>query len=426
MASKILKNPFVILLSIALGVAFGFYNKGLAVKLGVIGDMYLSFFQMSVIPILITAIVSSLAQLMKDKNVQKYLIRIVFVFLAVLALTAAFGTALGLMGKPGSDLGDKTTATLNRIIKTSSQNQDQEMALRNPAGDSVAKKTSLFDFFLHIIPSNIFTSLSSGRILEIVFFSIIFGIAVGFLKDSSSTFLLDLSKSLLEAFQKLINWTMYGLPFGLFFLIGKQIAEVGVDIFLAMIKFIVVFYAGGGILFLVCTVIIWIRSRERNPFKVLHALIDPIVISFATRNSFASLPASIQSLDALKFDPKTTNLVFPLGLTILRFGNILYFALGACFVAQIYGAALPTQAILVIVVGSLFAGTATAGSSGLLTLPMISLILDPLGLPVESILIVFMAIDSLIDPMRTFLIVYANIATTTLIADNERSTSGAQ
>jgi class 3 adenylate cyclase len=72
-----------------------------------------------------------------------------------------------------------------------------------------------------------------------------------------------------------------------------------------------------------------------------------------------------------------------------------------------------------MVVGSLLAGTATAGASGLLTLPMISLILDPLGLPVESILVVFMAIDSLIDPMRTLLIVYVNIATTALVAGRE-------
>ena len=419
MASKILKSPLTILLSIVLGVVFGFYCKDLAIAFGPIGDAYLSFFQMSVIPILFTAIVSSLAQLMKDKNAQKYITRIIFVFLAVLAVTAIYGTVLGLAAKPGAELGDKTTATLNKIIKTSTKNLDQEMALMSPEMDQSAKKTSLLDFFLHIIPSNIFTALSSGMVLEIVFFSIIFGIAVGFIRDSSSMFLLDLAKSLLESFQKLINWTMYGLPFGLFFLIGKQIAQVGVEIFFAMIKFIIVFYVGGFVAFLLCTIVIWIRSREKNPFKVLHTLIDPIVISFATRNSFAVLPSSISSLNNLHFKSTTTNLVFPLGVTVLRFGNILYFALGACFVAQIYGATLSIPSIFIIIVGSLFAGTATAGASGLLTLPMLSIILDPLGLPVESILIVFMAIDSLIDPMRTFLIVYGNITTTALIADRE-------
>jgi proton glutamate symport protein len=419
MAAKILKNPFVILLSIVLGILFGLYQKPLALALGPIGDAYLSFFQMSVIPILVTAIVSSLAQLMKDKNAQKYITRIIWIFLAMLATTAIFGTVLGLTAQPGAKLGEATTNTLNKIIKTSSQLMDQEMALKDPSQDRVAAKTSLLDFFMHIIPSNIFTALSAGRILEIVFFSILFGIAVGFIPDESSVFLLNMTKSLLASFQKLINWTMYGLPFGLFFLIGKQIAQVGVEIFLAMIKFIIVFYIGGGVVFLACTVIIWIRSGEKNPLKVLQTLIDPIIISIATRNSFAALPSSITSLTALRFNSNTTNLVFPLGVTVLRFGNIFYFALAASFVAQIYGAQLDLQSILVVIVGALFAGTATAGASGLLTLPMLNIILAPLGLPVESILIVFMAIDSLIDPMRTFLIVYGNITTTALIADRE-------
>lgn len=422
---KTLKHPLTLLLSIALGVAFGLYCKDAAIALGAIGDAYLSFFQMTVIPILITAIVSSLGKLMKDKGAQRYIVRIIFVFLLALTLSSLAGTVLGLAGKPGSDLGGATTTTLNKIIKTSSQDQDQQMALRGTDQDGQGQKSSLLDFLLHIIPSNIFSSLSGGKILEIVFFSIIFGIAVGFIRDSASTVLLDLAASLLDSFQKLINWTMYGLPFGLFFLIGKQIAQVGAEIFLAMIKFIVIFYVGGLAVFLICTAVIWIRSREKNPLKVLQALIDPIVISLATRNSFAALPSSIASLNRLRFDENTTNLVLPLGITILRIGNILYFAFAACFVAQIYGAALSAQSVLLIVVGALFAGTATAGSSGLLTLPMLGIILDPLGLPVESILVVFMAIDSLIDPMRTFLIVYGNITATSLISDRQAGREGA-
>jgi len=423
---KTLKHPLTLLLSIALGVVFGLYSKRAAIALGAIGDAYLSFFQMTVIPILITAIVSSLGKLMKDKSAQRYIVRIIFVFLLVLTLSSLAGTVLGLLGKPGSDLGGATTTTLNRIIKTSSQDQDQQMALRGTDQGGQGQKSSLLDFLLHIIPSNIFSSLSSGRILEIVFFSIIFGIAVGFIRDSASMVLLDLATSLLDSFQKLINWTMYGLPFGLFFLIGKQIAEVGAEIFLAMIKFIVIYYIGGLAVFILCTAVIWIRSRERNPLKALKALVDPIVISLATRNSFAALPSSISSLNRLRFDENTTNLVLPLGITILRIGNILYFAFAACFVAQIYGAALSAQSVLLIVVGSLFAGTATAGSSGLLTLPMLGIILDPLGLPVESILVVFMAIDSLIDPMRTFLIVYGNITTTALISDRRAEQEGSE
>ncbi|MBP5696364.1 MAG: cation:dicarboxylase symporter family transporter [Treponema sp.] len=419
MIGKILKNPITILIAVILGILFGFYEKNLALSWGIIGDVYLNLFQMTVIPILVTSIVASLAMLMKDENARSHITKILLAFMFMLFATAIFGTVAGIFCHPGKNLGESTTAVLDQIIKTSTDNTKDEIALYDPSSDVTSNKSSLVDFFANIVPSNIFKSFSNGSILQLVFFSIIFGVAIGFLSESSSCRLINGVVSLKESFQKLINWTMYGLPIGLVFLMGKQIAQVGVEILLAMVKFIVVFYAAGLTAMLVCTIIIWIRSGIKNPLKVLKTLLDPIIICFATRNSFASLPSSVTALKNLGLNENTVDLVFPLGVTILRFGNIMYFALAACFVSQIYDANLALPAMLLVVVGSLLAGTATAGASGLLTLPMISLILDPLGLPVESILVVFMAIDSLIDPMRTLLIVYVNIATTALVAGRE-------
>ncbi|MBQ7167127.1 MAG: cation:dicarboxylase symporter family transporter [Treponema sp.] len=419
MIGKILKNPVTILVAVVLGILFGFYEKDIALSWGIVGDMYLNLFQMTVIPILVTSIVASLAQLMKDSNARSHIAKILVVFLIMLAATSVFGTLAGTLARPGKDLGDATTAVLDKIIKSSVDTSKDEMALYAPSQDQASGGSSLVDFFVNIIPSNIFTSFSNGSILQLVFFSIIFGIAIGFLKEDMSASLIHGVLSLKDSFQKLINWTMYGLPIGLVFLMGKQIAQVGVEILLAMVKFIVIFYVAGLIAMLICSIIIWVKSGIKNPAAVMKKVMDPIVICFATRNSFAAMPSSISALKGLGFGENMVDLVFPLGLTVLRFGNIMYFALASCFVAQVYDASLPASSLMLIVIGSLLAGTATAGASGLLTLPMISLILDPIGLPVESILVVFMAIDSLIDPMRTLLIVYMNIATTALVAPKE-------
>ena len=421
MFGKILKNPFTIFISIVLGILFGFYEKDIALAWGIIGDMYLNLFQMTVIPILVTSIVASLAQLMKDKNARNHILKIIFVFCLVLIATSLFGTIAGLVGRPGEDLGESTTEVLDNIIKDSEDTSQNEIALYDASKDVSEKKSSIIDFFINIIPANIFKAFSNGSILQLVFFSIIFGVAIGFLSEDSSSRLINAVVSLKDSFQKLISWTMYGLPIGLVFLMGKQIAQVGVEILLAMVKFIVVFYLAGLAAIFICTIIIWIKSGIRNPLTVLKKVIDPIIICFATRNSFAALPSSIAALKGLDYNANTVDLVFPLGLTVLRFGNIMYFAIASCFVAQIYNATLAVPTLVLIVVGSLLAGTATAGASGLLTLPMISLILDPIGLPVESILIVFMAIDSLIDPMRTLLIVYVNIATTALVSAKSKN-----
>jgi hypothetical protein len=169
-------------------------------------------------------------------------------------------------------------------------------------------------------------------------------------------------------------------------------------------------------------VIIWVRSGIANPFKVLSLLFEPIMLAFATRNSMATLPSAITCLDdKMSFDKTTVNLTLPLGMTLGRFGNVFYFAVAVFFVVQIYGMELATAQYATVFLGVVFAGTATAGASGIVTLSVISIVLSPLNLPVEAVLVIFMAIDPIIDPFRTFLLVYGNISATTLISGKRKS-----
>jgi hypothetical protein len=109
----------------------------------------------------------------------------------------------------------------------------------------------------------------------------------------------------------------------------------------------------------------------------------------------------------------------PLGVTICRYGSVIYFSLATMFVAQLYDTPLDAQAYAIILIGSIFAGMATSGASGVLTLAMMLLVLEPLGLPFEAVLVLFIAIDPIIDPLRTLLIVYVACATSALISGKE-------
>jgi hypothetical protein len=161
-----------------------------------------------------------------------------------------------------------------------------------------------------------------------------------------------------------------------------------------------------------------------NPVKALALLFEPVMLAFATRNSMATLPSAITCLDEkMSFDSTSVNLTLPLGMTLGRFGNIFYFAVAVFFVVQIYGTDLAAVQYVTIFIGVIFAGTATAGASGIVTLSVISIVLSPLNLPVEAVLVIFMAIDPIIDPFRTFLLVYGNICATTLIAGKRKSYS---
>jgi proton glutamate symport protein len=432
----ILKNPIVILFSIGIAILLGIVgSKG---NIGAdpghrtfsdwtniivtfcmpFGNMYLNLLKMTVYPILIAAIVSSIAGLVKSPHIGKFLSRMLIYFMIMLVFTSVLGTVTGLIGQPGANLSNEAKSTLGKSIEKSEYKVDMEISLSQEQAKS-KDKINFIEFLINIVPENVFKSLTDEMALQLVFFSILFGIAIGMIQGNKSDFIITLFEGLFKAFQKIINWLMYLLPFGLIFLLAGQIAssQKFFEVLIAMVKFIVLFYIAGMISLLINTVIIWKRSNE-SLVTVLKETLDPVIIALATRSSFATLPAAIKSLDQkLRFYESTTKLYIPLGITLGRFGNILYFALAALFVSQLYGAPVTVSGLFIIVIASIFAGTATAGATGLATLSLLSIVLSPLGLPVEAVLILFMTIDTIIDPMRTLLIVHTNMAVNALIAD---------
>ncbi|MCL2721796.1 MAG: dicarboxylate/amino acid:cation symporter [Treponema sp.] len=434
MNKSILKHPLTILGGVAIGVLIGLFNKPLSVMLNIEnfaqlisfpGELYLFFLQMTVIPIIMSAIASSLGKLIRNKSSAGFIKRMTAIFAVFMLICAITGMALGMFGQPGSGLSDDTRNLLGKLLSSSNTDGTSDiLEITLGAGEAAesVKRHGIGYFFSNLIPPNIFEALSLGSIMAIVFFSIILGIAIGFLQEESALLLINLLSAIFYAFQKLISWSLYLLPFGLICLLAGQIAAVGVQIFVAMSKFIILYGIGTLIIFVLCTIIIWVRSGITNPLKILSTLFEPILLAFATRNSMATLPSAINCLDkGMKFNSTAVNLTLPLGMTLGRFGNIFYFALAVFFIAQIYGISLVPIQFVIILIGVIFAGTATAGASGIVTLSMLSIVLDPLNLPLEAVLIIFMAIDPIIDPFRTFLIVYVNMAATSLIAKQERN-----
>jgi proton glutamate symport protein len=426
MRAAILKHPAVIITAIVAGSVIGTYNasvsdflgvRDFAEIIGVPGQLYLFYLQMTVIPIIITAIASSLGSLMRNKSGEGLIKKTLIVFLAGVAIAGIIGIILGTLGKPGAGLSRHTRTLLTRIVSSNAPADILEVSLSSHPISETLWWNSIANFFTGMVPPNVFTALSQGSTLAIVFFSIIFGIAIGFLENDSATLLINLLKAIFEAFQKLINASLYLLPFGLACLMVKQTAASGIGIFMAMSKFIAVYCAGAGILFIISTIIIWRRSGQKNIFIVISALFDPIILALATRNSLATMPSAITCLHkGLGFDKNQINLTLPFGVILARFGYTLYFSIGVFFIAQLYGVNLTAANYAVVFFSVLLAGTATAGSTSIITISMINIVLGLLQLPFEAALVIFMAIDPIIDPVNTLTQVYSNIAVTTIIA----------
>jgi proton glutamate symport protein len=264
--AAMLKHPLVILLSIIVGVVLGILAQDVAKMLAPVGDLYLFFIQMSVYPILMSAIVSGLARLIKARSAGGNLLCMAIVFMACMLIVGVFGLLAGLVGEPGRGLDEQAKQILGQLINQNDRNV-LELSLSNPSGDPVIHQVDFWNFLRMLVPPNIFQALYQGLALQIVFFSIIFGIALGSVRSEASDLLINIMLSVLETFQRLVAWSLYGLPFALVCLIATQVASVGVEIFAAMLKFTVLFWIVGAVLFVVSTLVIWLRSRFRNPLQ---------------------------------------------------------------------------------------------------------------------------------------------------------------
>jgi proton glutamate symport protein len=310
---------------------------------------------------------------------------------------------------------------LTNIVSSDSQPNAIEIKLAASAFPEALRQSILASLFTGMVPANVFSAFSLGNTVAVVFFSITFGIAIGLLKEDSATLLINLFSAIFEAFQKLVNSSLYLLPVGLVCIMAEQIADAGVQLFMAMSKFIFLYFAGTVFLFIASTIIIWLRSGEKNPFKVLSIMFEPVVLALASRNSMATLPSAINSLHRrLGFNKYQVNLTLPLGIILSRFAFILYFGIAAFFVAQLYGAQFTPLSYVIVFFGVIIAGTATAGiSSGIICISMLSIVLGLLNLPVETVLLIFIAIDPIADPLSTLTAVYTNSAITAIVAKRD-------
>jgi len=348
MKATILKNPLAIMVGVIIGTALGFYNKPISETLGIYnfakfisfpGQLYILFLQMTVIPIVITAISSSLGKLMRNKSNVRLIKKMVAVFVVCMIVSAAIGMIGGILGKPGSELSEETHINLTKIIYSGNINSNGILEITLGSSDDAIEK----------IPENIFQKFSLDSLMVIAFISIIFGIAIGFLPEDSAILLINLCTALLHVFQKVISWSLYLLPFGLICFFAGQVASVGIQVFLAMSKFIIIYIIGTAVFFVGCTAVIWLRSGIRNPLKVVSMSFEPIFLSFLTGNSMAALPSSIKCLcEKFNFNSNSVNLALPLGLTLGRFGNIFHFAIGVFFIGQLYNTSFEPIHYLII------------------------------------------------------------------------------
>jgi Na+/H+-dicarboxylate symporter len=215
---------------------------------------------------------------------------------------------------------------------------------------------------------------------------------------------------------KLIEWLLYALPLGLLSLLSAQIAEAGLGIFVAMLKLILLINAAV-LISLVAGNFIIARKTGRPYFTVLRQLLESLLIAFATKSSFASIPSALSAMQKLGMNRGTTDLVIPLSVSLNPIGNVHYYTISAIFIAQLYDVSIPPSAMVTFLIGGVLAAVAGSALPSAAAIGVISILLEPLGLPVGSAVILILAIDPFLDPATTALNVHGSCVAASLVDD---------
>jgi Na+/H+-dicarboxylate symporter len=270
-----------------------------------------------------------------------------------------------------------------------------------------------------MVPKNIFSAISLGKPLPVLFFSVIFGMALGSVWQHAKDTALTVIAAFNGALFKIIEWIMYGLPFGLCCLLAEQVAKVGPDIIRALMSYVIIFYGAAITVFVINTLLIKFNS-EKSLLRSITDLKEPLIVALATTSSFASIPSALRILEeSFKLDKRVVNLMVPIGINMNPQGLLLFATISTVFIAQLFNSSFSLQQYVIVMIGSILMAMAASGVPGGAFVPMIAVVLDPLGLPVNAAVILLFAIVAVIDPAITMVTVHAN-CTAAIVLNNWR------
>lgn len=379
-------NTYVVV-GIVLGVAFGSFLPELALSQKLIGDMFVYFLKMLVVPLVFSSIfiaILGIGSLQHLKNIGLKTLGLYMLTTALAVFLAIFVMDLVHIGEPVSKEG-----------------------LEYAKASTIAP-FSFSSMILSFIPTNIFSSLSNGSMMQIIVFGVLFGVASLYLKQSEQKILLDFFTAINNAILKMAEWVILLTPVGVFSLISYVVANQGIDVILNLWKYVAVVVAVIVIHGIVTLPLIMRFFTKINPYKYLSDIREAPIMAFSTASSAATLPVSMRVVEDMGgVSKKTASFVLPLGATVSMDGTAAYLSVAILYIANLAGVELNfgEQLLLGITIVSLSVGVAALPSASLV---MMVVILNQIGLPVEYIALI-VAVDRILDMCRTSLNVTSDL-----------------
>ncbi|MGB1838769.1 MAG: dicarboxylate/amino acid:cation symporter [Gammaproteobacteria bacterium] len=357
--------------------------------------IFINLLKMLIVPLIFFSLVSGISSLNNLSSLGKITSKTIALYLATTAIAVSLSLFIGTIFKPGSGYSSSISV----------------------APESLPQSQGVFETIVNIFPSNILEAMANNEMLAVVFFSILFGLAL-----SKTNHLTDnLSNSfekLNTVFMQLVITVISFAPIGVFCLIGKFVIVDGLDVFQEAFKYVVLLIAVLIIHAFVTYTVILKLFTTISIKRFFVKMKDVAIFAFSTSSSAATIPVTLKTVqDELGVNKNVASFVVPVGATINMDGTAIMQGMATVFIAQMSGIDLTliqyVQVVLLAVVASI--GAAAVPSAGTITLV---LILQQFGLPLEAIGII-LAVDRILDMLRTSVNVTGDAAVSCIVAESE-------
>lgn len=383
-----------IFIGLALGILVGavvqHYNPAWSVYFRPFSQIFLRLIKMIIAPLIFATLVAGIAGAGHFKVVGRMGLRALIYFEIVTTLALVIGLVAVNITRPG----DGVNLPIGQASGITAQAQTWDQIL------------------LHVVPESVIDAMAKGDVLQVVVFSIFFGIALGMLGEKGRP-VLAWCEALAETMFKFTNIVMHYAPIGVGAAIAYTVGHGGLGVLYNLAKLVLTLYAALAILIL--AVFLPIALIFKVPLrKFIRAVKEPAVIAFSTTSSEAALPRAMEVLERLGVPRRIVSFVLPLGYSFNLDGTTLYLSLASVFVAQAAGVELTIGQQVTMLV------TLMLTSKGVAGVPRASLVilagtLAMYGLPLEGVTLI-LGVDELMDMGRTMTNVIGNCLATVVIA----------
>ena len=374
------------------------------------GDIFIRLLKMIVVPVILFSLIAGAASIAPSR-LGRVGVKILAFYLATSALAVTIGLVFANIFQPGAGMGIVGDAAVQ---------------------GKVAESPTISQILLNIVPTNPAESLAKGDVLPIIFFAVLFGLAIAYVKDSKDATVAKGAESLFqlvnagaETMYKIVRGIMEYAPIGVFFLIAMVFAQQGAKA-LGPLLFVTLTVYVGLLVHLVISYGGIMAVAGLGFFKFLKGANEAMITAFVTRSSGGTLPVTMRcSEEKLGIPRSVCSFTLPLGATINMDGTAIYLGVCAMFIGYATGNPLTMDQQLTVVITATLASIGTAGVPGAGAI-MLLMVLESIGLKVEAgsavaaAYAMILGIDALLDMGRTCLNVGGDMAGSAVVAKSEQ------